>query len=166
MEINFRLIYIMRTIEELIQQLELFSPGLIDLQPPTDEASILKFEKKLGFQLPKDYKTFLKVHNGLSLMGITIYGIDNGSLSFSLEKCYVFEHDEVDNPMPQYIVPFSPDGGGNHYCFDLRTCNLESREIVFWQHDFIYNDELTPDVVNSSFADWVEEVVIDWTLED
>lgn len=156
----------MKTIEELIQQLRLFSRELINLQPPADEVEILKFEEKFGFQLPKDYKTFLKVHNGLSLMGVTIYGVDSGSLSFSLEKSYLFEHDEVDHPMPEYFIPFSPDGSGNHYCFDLRTCNLESCEIVFWQHDFIYNDEDKPEVVYSNFADWVEEVVINWTLED
>ncbi len=154
----------MKTIEELIQQLELFSSELIDLQPSIDERRILELEEKLGFQLPKDYRTFLKVHNGLALMGVTIYGIDNRL--FSLEKAYSFEHYEVDNPMPEYLLPFSPDGGGNHYCFDLRACSLESCEVVFWQHDFIYSEEHKPEVVNPNFSDWVEEVVIEWTLED
>lgn len=156
----------MKTIEELIQQLKLFSSELIDLHPSMDEVSIFKFEEKFGLQLPKDYRTFLKIHNGLSLIGATIYGIDDGSKSFSLEKCYFIEHDEVDNPMPQYFVPFSPDGMGNHYCFDLRSCNLESCTIVFWQHDLIYDDENKPEVVNSNFPDWVDEAVINWTLED
>ena len=31
------------------------------------------------------------------------------------------------------IVPFSPDGYGNHYCFDVKNHN-----IVFWEHDSDY----------------------------
>lgn len=156
----------METIEALIKQLEFFSAELIDLRQPISEEKILEFERKFNFQLPKDYKTFLMAHNGLSLMGITIYGIDNGSEAFSLEKSYLFEHYEVDHPMPEYLVPFSPDGAGNHYCFDLRTCSVELCEIVFWQHDLIYDDDNCPEVVNESFTSWVKEVVIDWTLED
>src|SRR5215211_7679514 len=129
----------MPAIQELIEQLELFSSELIDLKEPIDQEKILEFEKKLNFNLPNDYKTFLKKHNGLTLIGLTIYGIDNSMGANSLEKSYLFEHFEVDNPMPEYLVPFSPDGAGNHYCFDLRACNNESCKIIFWQHDFIYS---------------------------
>jgi cell wall assembly regulator SMI1 len=97
-------------------------------------------------------------------MGVLMYGIRTEN--FDLEKCYLIEHDEVDNPMPKHLVPFSPDGTGNHYCFDLRTSTIESCKVVFWQHDFIYDNETEPEVVNSSFSDWVQEVVIDWTLEE
>lgn len=156
----------MKTIEELVQQLKLFSSDLIELQLPIGEAKIVEFEESFDLQLPIDYKAFIKLHNGLSLVGLTIYGLDNASGNFSLEKSYAFEHYEVDRPMPKYLVPFSPDGTGNHYCFDLRACTLESCEIIFWQHDLIYDDEDEPEVVNSSFTDWVKEVVIEWTLED
>lgn len=156
----------MATINELVQQLELFSAELIELRPPINEAKIGEFEGKFALTLPVDYKAFLKLHNGLSLIGLIIYGIDDESVRFSLEDAYNFEHHQVDNPIPEYLVPFSPDGGGNHYCFDLRTHNLESCEIIFWQHDLMYNDDNKPEVVNESFADWMKEVVIDWTLED
>lgn len=154
----------MRSIEGLLKQVELFSPELIDLQKPVDEQKILDFEGKFNIQLPKDYKTFLRAHNGFSLMSITIYGIeDDGE---SLEDCYLFEHFEVDNPMPEYLVPFSSDGAGNHYCFDLRTCDHESCNIVFWQHDLVYTEYEKPEIINASFADWMKKEVIDWTLED
>jgi cell wall assembly regulator SMI1 len=153
----------MSTIENLIHQVELFSLEIIDMRKPIDNQKILDFEERFNLQLPKDYKTFLMAHNGLTLMGITVYGIDN---NYSLENCYLFEHFEVTNPMPGYFVPFSPDGRGNHYCFDLRTSNFESCEIVFWQHDFVYNEDIRIETVNVSFAHWMKEVVIDWTLED
>lgn len=156
----------MNNIEELVQQLELFSTELIELRQPISEEEIAKFEDKFDLKLPIDYKTFLKLHNGLSLVGLVIYGIDSKSVQFSLESSYVFEHYEVDNPMPEYLVPFSPDGAGNHYCFDLRACKFGSSEILFWQHDLIYDNDNKPELVNKSFADWMKEVVIDWTLED
>lgn len=156
----------METIEELLQQLELFSSKLIELRPPVSEKNIVEFEEKFALKLPVDYKTFLKLHNGLSLVGLIIFGIDSELVEFSLEEAYNFEHYEVGNPMPEYLVPFSPDGGGNHYCFDLRTDNPESCEVIFWQHDLIYSDDDKPEIVNASFADWIKEVVIDWTLED
>ena len=98
-------------------------------------------------------------------MGKVVYGIDDGSGRYSLEDCYQFEHFEVGNPMPDFLIPFSPDGAGNHYCFDSRQCNEESCNIIFWQHDLeLEINEV--EVVNSSFAHWVKEVVIEWTLED
>ena len=154
----------MKTIEQLVQQLELFATELISSEPPINEEEIFRLETKFKLQLPNDYKAFLRVHNGFSLMGVVIYGIRNNN--FDLEQCYLFEHHEVNNPMPKHLVAFSPDGTGNHYCFDLRKCNSESCEVVFWQHDSFYDDEHEPEVVNSSFAEWVQEVVIAWTLED
>ena len=156
----------MKTIEELIQQLKLFSAELIELQPPIDEGNIIALEERLSIRLPNDYRAFLRFHNGLRLMGTSVYGITTTSDPHSLEGAYLFEHYEVENPMPEYVVPFSPDGEGNHYCFDLRTCHQESCEVIFWQHDLTYTEEYKPEVVHSSFAAWVKEVIIDWTLEE
>ncbi len=98
-------------------------------------------------------------------MSTIVYGI--GKLSpVSLESIFTIEHNEVRNKMPEYLIPFSPDGLGNHYCFDMRSRDAESCSIIFWQHDLAYTDDESPEVVNASFADWVQEVVIDWTLED
>ena len=38
--------------------------------------------------------------------------------------------------------------------------------IVFWQWDYLYEDIKEVETCNSSFLDWIQEVVIDWTLED
>jgi cell wall assembly regulator SMI1 len=153
-------------IKELITQLKLFSPEIIELNNPVSNEQIFEAEQKLGISLPEDYKTFIKHHNGLSLMGSVIYGISYGSGIYDLEKCYNFEHFEVDNPMPVFLVPFSPDGFGNHYCFDTKHFSKDSCNIVFWQHDLEYDDENEPEIVNLSFSEWVKEVIIDWTLRD
>jgi hypothetical protein len=63
-------------------------------------------------------------------------------------------------------LPFSPDGRGNFYCFDTRDCdNNNSCSVVFWTSNYEYNDDDQPEQTNLSFSDWIEEVMIEWTLE-
>jgi len=82
----------------------------------------------------------------------------------SLEDAYLYEHNEVNNPMFAYLIPFSPDGAGNHYCFDVRKTNNESCTIIFWQYDYHYTEEDAPEITHPSFTDWFKQVIIDWTL--
>ena len=39
-----------------------------------------------------------------------MFGISNKQ--FDIIKAYDIEHNEVKYPMPKFIVPFAPDGGG------------------------------------------------------
>jgi len=84
----------------------------------------------------------------------------------SLGKAFNIEHFEVDNKMPIHLIPFSPDGGGNQYCFDSTRCDTESCKIVFWQHNLSYNEGRLPETVNNTFTEWAKEVLVDWMLED
>lgn len=152
--------------KETLSEIALFSEKIITLGSPTSLGEIDSFEKRTKLRLPEDYKTFLQRFNGISLLGTIVYGIVKNEISMSIEEAYKFEHDDVDNPMFDYLIPFSPDGGGNHYCFDTTTFKDESCSIVFWQHDYPYSDSDKPEVTNESFASWLKEVVIDWTLED
>lgn len=153
-------------IKEVIKELSFFSDEIIEFNGPADSESVADFMQKFNVHLPQDYLEMLKIFNGLSLMGSYFLGIYPEDGKFDLIKCYNIEHFEVANPMPLYLVPFSPDGRGNHYCFDTRYCNYISCPIVFWQYDYIYAGDDQPEVANSSFAEWVKEVIIDWTLED
>ena len=99
-------------------------------------------------------------------MGSRVYGVGKEKEANSINENYIFEHEEVANPMPIELIPFAPDGYGNHYCFNTKAIAGESCEIVFWQHDYTYNEFDLPEVINSSFAEWLKEVVINWTLED
>jgi hypothetical protein len=60
------------------------------------------------------------------------------------------------------IIPFSPDGRGNYYCFDA---NNENR-IIFWVSNYLYTEYDTPEVVNETFKEWFQEVMIEWTIEN
>ena len=153
------------TITEVINELYLFSTDVLTLEEPVNLDEVVRFENTYSLHLPQDYIELLKVTNGFDLMGTTVHGVGN-SLGYSLERLYTREHNEVANPLFNYLVPFSPDGGGNHYCFDTRTLNNDSCNIIFWQHDYLYSEDDQPEVTNTSFAEWVKQVVIDWTLED
>jgi hypothetical protein len=153
-------------INDIIEELLLFSDKVITLNGPAKHESIIAFERGRNLKLPEDYIDLIKKINGLSLMGKIVYGVGEEAWQFSLDKNYKFEHEEVANSMYDYLIPFSPDGGGNHYCFDTRTINENSCNIIFWQHDYPYTADDVPEITNPSFTEWIKEVVIDWTLED
>ncbi len=153
-------------INEVISELEKFPVDVLTLNNPAEKNEILAFEAKYQLILPLDYKILLTKYNGIDLMGINIYGIKEDSGSYSLEDCYLFEHYEVDNEMPLHLIPFSPDGFGNHYCFDSSSHDDNSCRIVFWQHDCRYLGDDLPEITNNNLADWIKKVMIEWTLED
>ncbi|WP_373550637.1 SMI1/KNR4 family protein [Haliscomenobacter sp.] len=152
--------------EELIQELLKFSPKILDIGSPINDNRVQNFELKYGLLLPDDFKNFMNKHNGLNLMGTEVLCFDISDIN-SIENVYHFEHFEVINPQYTYLVPFSPDGGGNFYCFDTskRSQNGDC-QVVFWQSDYIYSEQDTPDFSSNNFIDWVKTVVISWTLED
>jgi cell wall assembly regulator SMI1 len=128
------------TINDVITELLTFSTKVLDLNDGVSEDKINAFEKKHGLVLPNDYKILIRKTNGLDLLGTTVYGIYDDSVFMSLDGAFNVEHFEVDNEMPVNLIPFSPDGRGNHYCFDSRKCDNESCKIVFWQHDAQYDE--------------------------
>lgn len=148
-----------------MKELSKFSADLLYLAPQITDSRLELFEKQIGYELPSDFKYLLKKHNGISLCGVEILGLDTALRGSSLDEVYKFEHFDVGNAMPKIFMPFSPDGYGNHYCLDLSRLEEGFCPVVFWQHDADYE---THDVetCNESFISWVKEVMIDWTLED
>ncbi len=150
-------------IDNVISHLRLFSDELIEFREPAAIEEINSFETKYGVHLPDEYKYLLSKTNGLSLMADMIFGIfdeHQRQRNYDLNRAYEFEHFECCNPMPLHLVPFCPDGFGNHYCFDTIAGN-----VVFWQWDYDYTDA-NPEVVYSSLSDLIQEIFIDWTLKD
>ena len=146
-------------IDSVLKQLHLFSEGVVEFRLPVKPEVVSAFETRHGIILPEDYKYLLSITNGVSLMGDCILGLGSPACSEDLETIYHIEHFECGNPMPLHLIPFCPDGFGNHYCFDIHHGN-----IVFWQHDVDYANN-SPEVVYSNLAELLQEVFIDWTLE-
>lgn len=158
----------MEKVEALIFELRRFSSAIIDLGGPANSTLISAFEQDNNVTLPNDYKLVIAQVNGFNLMGSEVYGVLGKAHPSSLEINYHYEHFEVKYPQPAYLVNFSPDGGGNFYCFDTRYQTQEGNScpIVFWLSNYLYAENDAPEVVYDSFIDFVGEVVIDWTVAD
>ena len=152
----------------IVEQLKNFAPEIATFGESISPNLIIEFENLYGVQLPCDYKSIISLINGFSIMGSEVYGIGPTSVTLPLHNVYQFEHFEVSYPQPLYLIPFSPDGGGNFYCFDTRyqTSNGNSYSIVFWVSNFNYTVEDQPEIVFNTFTDFVQEVIINWTLEE
>ena len=104
----------------LISELYKFDTSIIYLGPAINDERLEIFEKDIGFEFPLDFKYIIKRHNGISLTGTEIYGLDKELRGSSLDEVYRYEHqEEIYNAMPNKFLPFSPDGRGNHYCINL-----------------------------------------------
>lgn len=157
----------MEEVEAMFVEMNKFSPEVADFGEPAEPALIDAFEAATQVTLPADYKLAISRSNGFSIMGDEVYGILGTNVPLSLESVYRREHEEVRYPQPDYLVPFSSDGGGNFYCFDTRyiTKNGTSCPVVFWVSNYQYTETDTPEVVYNSFVDFVNEVIIGWTLK-
>lgn len=152
--------------DSLISVLRRFSEHVLGMGSSIDDDRIEEFEQYRQIVLPNDFKQFIKRVNGFELMGTEVYGFDNGEVN-AIENVYYFEHFEVIIPQYDYLVPFSPDGRGNFYCLDTahRAENGDC-SVVFWVSNYEYSHENSPEITHHNFLEWVQEVVIDWTLED
>ena len=150
----------------VINELTRFSRDMISLGDSIKDDRIELFEKQIEFDLPLDFKYIINKFNGISLVGTKVLGLGDELKGTSLDKVYKFEHTEASNKMPNYLMPFSPDGRGNHYCLNLVKIRNGICPIIFWQWDYNYKQEEEPEECNNSFVDWISEVMIEWTLEE
>jgi cell wall assembly regulator SMI1 len=148
---------------QIINELLKFDDSLIELGESVADDRYEKLEEKIGFTLPASFKSLLKKFNFISLYGTSINGLDAKFRDTSLDRLYEIEHYEVGNPMPNELFPFSADGYGNHYCFDLTN---KYDKVLFWQHDIDYTNKSEIEVDNESFLEWINEIMIESTLED
>lgn len=153
--------------EQTLEKLYRFSSELLQLgEEDISDLKLEEFEKEIGCKLADDFKYILKKHNGIILAGTEVYSLSDDAEGKSLDNIFTFEHDEVENPMPKNFLPFSPDGRGNHYCLDLAGNSDGICPVVFWQHDFEYDSIDAVEICNDSFTDWIDEVMVGWTLEN
>ena len=152
--------------ENIISELSKFSNEILDLGVSIKDLRVEEFENSYSINLPNDFKKFMKKINGFNLMGSEVYSFDK-SKSESIENVYYYEHFDVHHPQYSHLVPFCNDGRGNFYCLDtLNTIKNGDSPIVFWVSNYEYTLNDIPEIVNNNFLEWIQEVIIDWTLED
>lgn len=148
------------SILQLFSELKMYDDSVVLFEPPALDYQIAETENYIGVALPDEYKEFVRKSNGLEFGSEYILRVGNDirPQAYSINEVYDFEHNQSSNPMPHNLIPFSPDGYGNHYCFDINQRGV----IVFWQHDYEYSDEDRPEIVYNSMEDMIQEVFIKW----
>ena len=158
----------MQQIKAIWLELNRFSDDMVTFNDPVKEEAITQFEEEYNLMLPLDFKAFLRLSNGLTLCGSDIYGFGNREYGENLNSVYFYEHFNVVIAQFDFLVPFSPDGGGNFYCLDCRKISQtsESCPVVFWVSNYDYMGNDMPEVTNDSFSGFINEYIIGWTLDD
>ena len=146
--------------------------GLATLNPPAADEEIAALERALGGKLPRDYIDCLKVHNGqsdeagglfdgsefLSASGVLRQWkiwkdlLDSGSL----EGIHCEPQQGIRNDWWNVLwIPFTHDGGGNHYCLDLAPAEGgEVGQVITMWHDMGARE-----LQGRSFEAWFREYV-------
>lgn len=156
-----------KKIDEAVNELKKFSPRILSWNEPVDPELMRRFESRFEVKLPEDYKYFLSITNGFSLMGDEVLGMFDAEKKYDLFMAYQIEHFEVIVPQYRQLIPFSPDGGGNFYCFDTRVetnCG-HSNQIVFWYSNYEYNESDPPEITHQSLADFIKNWIIAQALD-
>ncbi len=148
-------------LKNIIEEFKKYSSPNFSGYPGTREEEIIKLEKEIKYKLPDDLKEFLQISNGAVINCHELYGIKSGIPSEDLLDNYIFETKEAGNPMPDYFLPFYPDGMGNHECLDLKSLSQDGNtcSVVFWQHDRSYEPDEKPDIDARSFTEYLEYIL-------
>jgi hypothetical protein len=120
-----------------------------DVDKIADKASIGTVERMLDVVFPHLYlETIKKFNAGSPVNNVfdtekTSERVFSNLLSFNLDKDTSILTIWEDNKerMPNGIIPFATDPGGNYICFDYRSTTEPS--VVFWNHEenFVINAE-------------------------
>jgi cell wall assembly regulator SMI1 len=151
----------MHSLNQIISELKKFNSPNSEFYPALNKGKIDELEKKLKYKLPLDFRKFLLISNGAIINCHELYGIHDDKPFEDLFGNYIFEKDEVENPIREHLLPIYPDGMGNHQCLDLRSLSPDGEicNVIFWQHDHFYSEYEQPDIDAISFTQFLENIL-------
>jgi cell wall assembly regulator SMI1 len=115
-------------------------------------ASELRAEKKLGVKFPKSFREYLNRFGFISHNADEFYGLDSDIPNhLDLVRNTEGERTQFQPNLPLHLIPFLPNGGGDHYCIDLRSG--DDPKVVFWNHEL--GPDQKPEVIASAFSTWL-----------
>lgn len=148
-----------------------YSDGLLDLNPPATNEEIEELKNTLGVDLPDDFISVLKIHNGQK--GDSAWLFD--SQEFLSTKRIIEEFNTWKNLLESELqgkistpddgvksdwwnvnwIPFTSDGCGDHYCIDLSpTANGTKGQIITLWYELAERE-----IVSKSFSSWFDEYI-------
>lgn len=131
----------------------------IERPPVAGPDKVGEAERALGVKLPADFLAVATIHQG-ALPEPSSFDIPDSTssainylLHFEAEPFtsnIVARREPVVDVMPDKVVPFAADGGGNLLCFDYRA-DPAHPSVVFWDHESEDKDQVQ--LVARSFTD-------------
>lgn len=145
------------TADELIDLLIAKAPPRT-MRGGASEEQIVDAERALGVSFPPSYRLFL-AKAGVALWPEYIYGLGESLLpGLDIVATHKAECEDVEPPMPRYLLPFSPDGWGNHFCVDTRKESGGEYPVVLWLHDL--DEDQIPEITHPSFVAWLRDLLV------
>jgi len=147
-----------------------WSNFVISSPPIASIEKVDKAENELGVKLPADFLAVATIHQGATPEPDGFDLPDGSSSSFGCllhfeEKPFfeniVVRRGPVSYVLPDKVIPFAEDGGGNLLCFDYRETPSHPT-VVFWDHEKCDDPPL---YVASSFTDLMNKLY-DWRQRD
>lgn len=120
------------------------------------DEEVARCEEQLAVSLPNSYKLFLREF-GFALWPECICGVRPRDPALDVLLVAEAERHEVEPEMPYHLIPFYPDGCGNHYCLDTSRLVDGECPVVFWNHEL--DEDQQPPKTHASLLDWLEEAV-------
>lgn len=111
--------------------------------PLAADATVSSVEAALGVRFPTDFLAVARRHQGRAptpshyRLPDGSRGVFNQLLHFEPSppaSNYVGAWRDLQDLLPERVVPFAPDPGGNYLCLDYRESETNPR-VVFWSHD-------------------------------
>jgi cell wall assembly regulator SMI1 len=144
------------TIDDVIVRLEGI-PG-VEHGKGVTAAEVEGAEQALGIRFPRSYQTYLIRLGWLNTPGDWFYGLGTGVPPYAeLVTVTMSERTEAQPRIPSQLLPLRNDGGGNHYCLDLRRATKDEAPVVFWDH--AAGEDQTPEDWSPSFTAWLKDHV-------
>jgi cell wall assembly regulator SMI1 len=128
-------------------------------QPPVDDGVVEQLEQALGVTFPHDFRELMKrchggspverehfdfyyvggQHEAGSCLGalLTLYPEDSNGILKTIETL------SYDDQLPEKVIPFAEDGGGDMMCLDYRD-DPEHPTVVYWSHEEPKETSISP----------------------
>ncbi|MBA0166831.1 MULTISPECIES: SMI1/KNR4 family protein [Pectobacterium] len=148
--------------------------GRNGLNPPATEQEIGALEHALGISLPEDYKACLRIHNGQDTYSGGLFENAEFLSTHAVREQWEIWQSLLSDGQFEGIqsspedgikadwwntkwIPFTHNGGGDHYCLDLDPApGGQHGQIITMWHDMDEREKLS-----SSFAHWFQSYVSD-----
>lgn len=148
-----------------------YSDGLLDLNPPATNEEIEELKNALGVDLPDDFISVLKIHNGQKGDSAWLFDSQEFLSTHRIIEEFNTWKNLLESELQEKIstpddgvksdwwnvnwIPFTSDGCGDHYCIDLSpTASGTKGQIITLWYELAERE-----IVSKSFSSWFDEYI-------